>query len=101
MLPDDQNEGPPTTAGALLWRNNFGLNSIYVMADPNFSMVPGTSVGTPQGTVVNPRTMQVVLVEEAWVPSDRIVMEAATSAAVPNPSIANARRMETSLEFYS
>jgi hypothetical protein len=66
LLLDDQNEGPPTTDGALFWKQNYGLNSVYVAADPNFSMVPGQSVGTPQLSIVDPRTMQVVLVQEGW-----------------------------------
>jgi hypothetical protein len=49
-----------------VWRDNYGLSSIYVLADSVFSMVPGASVGTPQGTVVDPRTMTVILVEEGW-----------------------------------
>ena len=52
--------------GARTWRDNFGLNSIYVVADPNYSMVPGSSVGTPQGTIVDPRTMEVLQVKEGW-----------------------------------
>ena len=66
LLLDGPNEGPPTTQGAELWRDNYGLDSVYVVADPNFSMVPGSSVGTPQGTIVDPRTMKVILVEEGW-----------------------------------
>ena len=66
LLLDDPNEGAPTTNGALVWRDNFGLNSVHVAADPNFSMVPGTSVGTPQITIINPRNMQVVHLQEGW-----------------------------------
>lgn len=29
-------------------------------------MVPGSSVGTPQLTIIDPRTMQVVLVQEGY-----------------------------------
>ena len=66
LLLDDQNEGAPSTAGALLWRDNYGLNSVYVAADPGFSMVPGNSVGTPQISIIDPRTMQVVLLQQGW-----------------------------------
>jgi hypothetical protein len=66
LLLDNPNEGPPTTSGALTWRDNFGLSSVHVAADPNFSMVPGNSVGTPQITIINPRNMQVVLVQQGW-----------------------------------
>ncbi|MCA9618125.1 MAG: hypothetical protein KC731_03865 [Myxococcales bacterium] len=66
LLLDAQNEGPPTVEGALNWKNAYGLNSVYVAADPQFSMVPGNSVGTPQLTIIDPRTMQVVLLQEGW-----------------------------------
>ena len=37
-----------------------------VVSDPNFSMVPGSSVGTPQITVVDPRTMEVIVIREGY-----------------------------------
>jgi hypothetical protein len=66
LLLDNPNGGNPTADSANTWKNNFGLTSIYVAADPNFSMVPGSSVGTPQITIVDPRNMQVVLIQEGW-----------------------------------
>ncbi len=66
LLLNGQSGGTPTTNDAQIWRNNYGLNSVYVAADPYFSMVPGSSVGTPQLTIINPRTMQVVLLQEGW-----------------------------------
>ncbi|HHH27493.1 MAG TPA: hypothetical protein ENK57_03960 [Polyangiaceae bacterium] len=66
LLLDGPGEGPPSVNGAQTWKNNFGLTSIYVVADPSFSMVPGSSVGTPQLTIIDPRTMQVVLVQEGY-----------------------------------
>ncbi len=66
LLDDPGNVQPPTSAGADTWRETYGLNSVYVAADPNFSMVPGSSVGTPQLTIIDPRTMQVVLLQEGW-----------------------------------
>jgi hypothetical protein len=39
---------------------------VYVAADPQFLMVPGLSVGTPQISIVDPRTMKVVLLQEGW-----------------------------------
>ena len=44
LLIDDQNGGKPTVQGCKLWIDNFSLQSIYVMADPTFSMVPGLSL---------------------------------------------------------
>jgi len=66
LLLDDPNGGAPTTAAALSWQQNFGLSSVYIDADPSFSLVPGSSVGTPQITIVDPRNMQVVLLQEGW-----------------------------------
>ncbi len=65
LLLDDPNEGPPTQAGVENWKTQFGLEETGVYADPNFSMVPGTEVGTPQPTVINPRTMVVDCVAQA------------------------------------
>ena len=59
LLLDDPNEGPPTGAGVTTWKTNFGLNSSFIGADPGFSMVVGSSVGTPMFTVIDPRTMTV------------------------------------------
>jgi hypothetical protein len=66
LMIDNPSGGSPTASDAELWRDNWGLSSIYVVADPNYSMVPGASVGTPQGTIVDPRTMEVLYVEEGW-----------------------------------
>lgn len=66
LLLDGPGNGAPSVAGCQTWRDNFGLIDGYVGADPTFSMVPGNSVGTPQITVVDPRTMQVVHLQEGW-----------------------------------
>ena len=66
LMIDNPWDGAPTVQDAKTWKDNWGLTSIYVVADPNYSMVPGQSVGTPQTTIVNPRTMQVMLVQEGY-----------------------------------
>ncbi len=66
MLLDDQTGGAPTAEGAKLWKDNFGLQNVTVVADPNFAMVSGGSVGTPMMTVVDPRTMQVTYVQQGY-----------------------------------
>ncbi len=48
--------------GVKTWKNKFGLTLSAVAADPNFSMVPGSTVGTPQFTIIDPRTMKVASV---------------------------------------
>ena len=66
LLLDSQNEGPPSTASAQLWKDNYGLVDAAVCADPTFSFVPGASVGTPQLTIVDPRTMKVIDLQEGY-----------------------------------
>ncbi|MBN4050178.1 hypothetical protein JYT28_00320 [Desulfobulbus sp. AH-315-M07] len=66
LLLDNPNEGAPTTSGAWTWKDAFGLDGAYILADPNFSMVPGSSVGTPQTTLIDPRTMKVQYVKEGY-----------------------------------
>jgi hypothetical protein len=67
LLNDPQSDGStPTITGVTTWRDQFGLYSVTVAADTSFSMVVGTSVGTPQMTIIDPRTMQVVMRQEGW-----------------------------------
>jgi hypothetical protein len=63
MLDDPPTDTKPVTVvGAGKWKTKYNLLEVGVMADPTFSMVMGGSVGTPQMTIVNPRTMQVTYV---------------------------------------
>jgi hypothetical protein len=66
LLLDDPSGAPATVAGTDAWRQQFGLENVYVLADAGFSMVPGSSVGTPMQTVVDPRTMTVVFRQEGY-----------------------------------
>lgn len=50
------------------WRDQFQLVSPYVLWDPNELMFPVTSQGTPTFTVVDPRTMKVVGIQEGFSP---------------------------------
>lgn len=63
LIEDPNNVKPPTTNGAKVWRDNFGLNSVYVAPDPGYpSMLPagGGSFGTPMHAIIDPRTMKVI-----------------------------------------
>lgn len=68
----DSPSGNPSVDGAATWKFQYGLERVYVVSDHDafgqamFSMVPGNSVGTPQITIVDPRTMQVVFIQEGW-----------------------------------
>lgn len=66
LLLDNQSGGAPDDAGALAWKTQFNLQNVHVFSDPNFSMVPGSSVGTPQLTVIDPVTMQVTHLHEGF-----------------------------------
>ena len=59
-------DGPATVEGALTWKEQFQLEHVSVLVDPGFSLVPGNEVGTPQATVVDPRTMQVAFLQEGY-----------------------------------
>lgn len=61
LLLDDVAGGPPTLDGVRLWKEELGLTRVGVYADPSLSLVVGDSVGTPMQTVVDPRTMKIVM----------------------------------------
>jgi hypothetical protein len=75
LLLDDPNEGPPTANGAKVWKEQYGLADAAVYADPGFSMVPGSSVGTPQFTLIDPRTMTVTFLQEGFGGNEAMVAE--------------------------
>ena len=68
----DSPSGNPSVDGAATWKFQYGLERVYVVSDHDasgnamFSMVPGTTVGTPQITVIDPRTMTVVALQEGF-----------------------------------
>lgn len=65
ILNNPDESQPPTIESAQKWRDDFALYSVMVAPD-NFSLVVGGSVGTPQMTIVDPRTMQVVMRQEGY-----------------------------------
>ncbi len=66
LLPDNRFGQAPTVDGSIYWKQQYGLENVYIVADPNFSLVPGNQVGTPQMTIVNPRDMRVRHLQEGW-----------------------------------
>ncbi len=66
LIIDDPNDGEANIGAAATWKDMFGLTNVAVAADPGYAFVPGSSVGTPQETVVDPRTMKVVSVIEGY-----------------------------------
>jgi hypothetical protein len=57
---------PASVQAALNWKNQWGLDSVAVVADPNMELLVPNSQGVPQQSVVNPRTMQVIHVESGY-----------------------------------
>lgn len=66
LLLTGSDDNPADAQDALQWKNNWGLNRVAVVADPTFTLVPGSSVGTPQRTVVDPRDMGVYYLQEGY-----------------------------------
>lgn len=66
LLDDPSSTMDPLPEHAKLWQDEFGFENVFVAADPNFSMVPGNSVGTPQLTYIDPRTMEVTFLQEGY-----------------------------------
>ncbi len=56
----------PTTDTAEAWRSQFGLTDVAVLADPMRAMVPATGGGVPLLTVVDPRSMRVVVSQAGY-----------------------------------
>ena len=87
MVNDPGGVKPATAAGAKSWRDTYGLNSVYVAPEPGkVSMLPPgmSSFGTPMFTVVDPRTMTVILSQQgAGGHRDKIEALAHKNAAEP------------------
>jgi hypothetical protein len=66
LLIAGPNDGPATMDDAWQWKTLNGLASVTVLADPNWLLTSGDSVGTPLESVVDPRSMRVVYVQEGY-----------------------------------
>jgi len=67
LMIEDENMNPATTQTALDWKNAFGLTQIAVAADPNFTLSPSSgAVGLPMQVLIDPRTMQIVEVDQGY-----------------------------------
>jgi hypothetical protein len=66
LMIENASYQPATAATAQAWKDNFGLVSSAVVADPEISMATTPSFGTPLEVVVDPRTMKVVERQEGW-----------------------------------
>lgn len=58
--------GPPDVNSALQWKSMYDLKSVDVGADPGVLFASESAFLTPLNTVVNPRTMEVVEVQEGY-----------------------------------
>jgi hypothetical protein len=66
LLVDDQQDGPPNLAGVDTWISSFDFQTVGVYMDPYYSLVEGNTVGTPQNSVIDPRTMKVTFVQQGY-----------------------------------
>lgn len=83
LLLNDPDGTEVTVEGVAAWRASLMLeDDVYVLADPDFLLVSGGQVNTPQNTVVDPRTMQVVAIAEGH-PFDASELEATAAANAP------------------
>ncbi len=81
IVDNPQSNGPPDLAAITQWRDEYGLNSVYIAADTTVSMAIGGSIGTPTATVVDPRTM---LVTERFAGSGETAFTAVENLAIQN-----------------
>lgn len=68
MYEDVTQSKPATFQTAVNWKNQFKLNSIAVGVDPALSFSPAgaSSIGLPLQVIVDPRTMQVIDMQEGY-----------------------------------
>jgi hypothetical protein len=68
LMIEDIDGSPANVRTALNWRNQFKLNTSTVAADPAFSFVDRTSdvIGLPEIIVIDPRTMEVIDVQQGY-----------------------------------
>ena len=64
LVTNSPTNGPPNTSAALQWKSQYNLIGAAVAVDPNFAFAVSSTFSTPLHTVVNPRNMKVVDVQE-------------------------------------
>ncbi|MBN4050135.1 hypothetical protein JYT28_00105 [Desulfobulbus sp. AH-315-M07] len=76
LLVDDPNDVKPATiTGAQQWKDQHGLIRVDVFPDPNYSFVVNNPFGTPQLSVLNPRTMEITHFHEGLLPDTQQYVE--------------------------
>jgi hypothetical protein len=83
LMVEQQPEQPATVATAQAWKNEFGLSSAAVAADPQFTFdafdfdkhIPHS--GFPTQLLVDPRTMKIVVRQDSDIPLDAQVEQLA------------------------
>ena len=64
MTTNSEANGPPTTSSTFQWKSQYGLIGVAVGVDPNFTFSISSAFATPLHTIINPRDMKVVDVQE-------------------------------------
>lgn len=84
LIIQDGAGNPATIENTLAWKNSFRLDSIAVVADPDFTFVlPSGVVALPEMVVVNPRNMQIAAIAEHPQQGDLLVEQFAASNQPP------------------
>jgi hypothetical protein len=68
LIDEDNDSNPGTPQNALAWKTTYKLDRATVAADPADSFIDYSkgAVGLPVGTIVDPRTMKVLSVEQGY-----------------------------------
>jgi hypothetical protein len=83
LLLNNPDGSEVTTEGAAGWRQSYMVEEQpYVLVDPDFLLVSGGQVNTPQNTLVDPRTMQVTAITEGH-PFDTAPLEELADSNAP------------------
>jgi hypothetical protein len=82
LLLYDEGGAHVSIEGVASWRNDTIVRDVFVLADPDFLLVAGGMVNTPQNQVVDPRTMRVVTIAEGH-PFDAAPLEALAADNAP------------------
>jgi len=86
LVTSTDGQSPPNVEGAKVWRDKFKLESVHVVADPGYQLLPPgkQGFGTPSFVVVDPRTQTVVAWQEGLGGQDGIIESTAKkNAAAP------------------
>lgn len=77
LMVEDESSNPATVQTASAWKGAFGLASVDVVADPQFTFSGQGMQGLPTNVLVDPRTMKIVSLTQGYGGPDPAVDELA------------------------